>query len=273
MKTAGPLGPGAVKGLPAPVKSNGLLRLRISEIAPGRGWGIASTPVGLPALCVSLAALSSSNIGRTWPRVDAPMRRTPLVATIFGFVVLSAIAIAMVRRSMTSEALEAPEPPADNTRSIVEVLSDNLVEPGDPSVRIVFLSHEVVRDRDRLHFALINPSDAPIYYSGYTPTSHGPNLPLGQISPFYDAEFRAGNGWKKKLIVGCGNGMGRMRILPGQGARFVVTELPEERPVRISVWYSRIFEVQRAAPDANVELAQFIWSPAGQTDAPRPASP
>lgn len=193
------------------------------------------------------------------------MRRTFLLAAIVGCVVLSAVVIAVVKRRALPVV---PDPPADNTRSIAEVLPGHAIEAGDPSVKIVFLSHESGRGRDKLHFALINPSDAPIYYSGYTPESYGPNLPLGQISPFYDAEYRAGNDWKKKVIVGCGFGMGRMRILPGQGARFVVTELPEVRPVRISVEYSRVFEVQRAAPHANVELARFIWSPSGQSVSP-----
>jgi hypothetical protein len=85
---------------------------------------------------------------------------------------------------------------------------------------------------------LLNNSTAPIYYSGYTPESSSPRMPIGHISPLYRKQVRFGAEWELKELGWCGNGACQMRLLPGHAGEFNVYLHSNEKEIKIGVCLS-----------------------------------
>lgn len=68
---------------------------------------------------------------------------------------------------------------------------------------------------------LVNPTDQPIEYGGYTVESWAEAPPVGQISPLYSRGKRNAEGeWKEDPVGWCGTGADTMVVPPGHAGEF-----------------------------------------------------
>jgi hypothetical protein len=93
---------------------------------------------------------------------------------------------------------------------------------------VLFTSSALKDGLTFLTFEVLNPNDAPVPYSGYTPGSFSGGLPEGTIAPCYRVAFRRGWRWQEHDLDFCGVGLGPVELPPKSKVTFDVV-LPAGR--------------------------------------------
>lgn len=77
-----------------------------------------------------------------------------------------------------------------------------------------------------LDFEVLNPNNASLVYSGYTPNSFDPPLKKDQISPLFHIELKQDEKWQHHPRGFCGTGLANLELTPHSVSRFSV-EVPK----------------------------------------------
>lgn len=134
---------------------------------------------------------------------------------------------------------------------------------GEGRVELILVGqHTEVDGAARLDFLLVNGSDRPIRYNGYSPHSLLPPSLPGWISPLYLKEVERAGVWTRKRGWWCGNGAIWLRLAPGRAGRFEAYRRRDEPAVKIGVHY-------HDAAWADEGAGQIVWSEPVGSDVPR----
>lgn len=113
---------------------------------------------------------------------------------------------------------------------------------GEKEVAIKLEKLEPVGERVvmRAVFRIINPTDKPISFTGYSVTS-----PITMEQHFKDGKWEP-----QKKVLRCGTGLRQCTIPPGQAAVFFAQVYPQNMPLRVGLKYAQ----------GDKEVKQHVWS-------------
>ena len=143
------------------------------------------------------------------------------------------------------------EPPSGLIRRIS--LSTGEIALGEAGAKldppVVSLAGLSSRNGRSVVFEVLNPNDAPLFYSGYTRESFSPPIPAGEMHPLYDQEVMRNGAWEKVDVGHCGTGRGEV-FIPARGSQKfwipLIGDLPE--PIRYGIhWQGEKGEWSKAA--------------------------